>query len=422
MSRRLNRYVGIATIVIMASLMVAVLGASYASLNRTNVALREEIEGRRKAEEALRQAQKMEAMGQLVGGVAHDFNNLLMVASSGLDLMDRTTDPARRERLKEGVRNAVDRGAKLTQQLLAFARRSPLNPEVVNLEAAIRSMQDLLERSLREDIVVRTVAQPGVWPIEVDASQLEVAVLNIAINARDAMPGGGVIRIEMANEPGNEGTPDRVRLAITDTGVGMTPEMIAQVFEPFFTTKEVGHGTGLGLSQVYGFVRSSGGEVGIESEVGRGTTVFMLIPRCLKGAQAHPAAVQEARKPPRRRCRVLLVEDDDQVAGLVTQMLDDLGYDVVRAPAAAPALDVLESGATIDLVFSDMLMPGDMNGLELARKIAAQRPNLPIVLTTGYSSAAKSAAAEGLRLLVKPYRMSALAAELEAALAETHSA
>ncbi|MEO6339838.1 MAG: ATP-binding protein [Caulobacteraceae bacterium] len=416
-AQRALRYIGIALVVVMASLLVAVLGASYASVSEAHRKLQQEIKSRQEAEEALRQAQKMEAMGQLTGGVAHDFNNLLMVASSGLDLIDRTTDPVRQARLKAGIRQAIDRGASLTQQLLAFARRSPMNPEVVDLGVRVRGMQDLLERSLREDVVVALEIAPDLWPVEVDPSQFEVALLNIALNARDAMPTGGQITIKAENEPATAGRPgDRVRLSVIDTGAGATPEVIAKVFEPFFTTKGVGQGTGLGLSQVYGFARSSGGEAQMQSEVGKGTTVSLLIPRSLKPAAVDAAPAAPTAAEIERRLRVLLVEDDDTVAELVAEMLSELGYDSLRAGTARAALDTLRADRKFDLVFSDMVMPGETNGLELAREISKRRPDLPIVLTTGYSAAAAAARAEGIRLLVKPYRIDALASELQAAL------
>ncbi|MDB5686527.1 MAG: integral rane sensor hybrid histidine kinase, partial [Rhizorhabdus sp.] len=252
-SRRAARYLGIAIVIIMACLLVAVLAAFYASVSAANRRLQAEIAGRQEAEEALHQSQKMEAMGQLTGGVAHDFNNLLMVASSGMELLERTTDPVRRDRLKEGIRQAIERGAKLTQQLLTFARRSPLTPQVLDVRARIRGLQDLLERSLREDIAVEFDFPDGLWPIEVDPSQLDVALLNIAINARDAMPEGGVICIGAHNHPAERDEGDMVHLSVRDTGAGIDPASIEKVFEPFYTTQSVGSGTGLGLSQVYGF-------------------------------------------------------------------------------------------------------------------------------------------------------------------------
>ncbi|HET8611616.1 MAG TPA: ATP-binding protein [Sphingomonas sp.] len=417
-TRRVLRYVGIAIILVMASLLIVVLGASYASIAEAHRRLREETEGRRQAEDALRQAQKMEAMGQLTGGVAHDFNNLLMVASSGVELLDRTKDPARRERLKTGIREALDRGAKLTQQLLTFARRSPLKPEPIDLARHIRGLHDLLERSLREDIAVDLALPEGLWPVEVDPSQFDVALLNIAVNARDAMPDGGAIRIAAANRPGDEeGGADMVGLAVSDTGVGLAPELIEKVFEPFFTTKGVGKGTGLGLSQVYGFARSSGGSVTIESEAGEGATVTLLLPRSLAEPPrtAVPEPVCGAGKTP-RRCRVLMAEDDDHVADFVGEMLHELGYEYLRAASAAEALAAIERGERFDLLLSDMVMPGDMGGLDLARELRRRRPDMPILLMTGYSTAAAAAGEEGIRLLAKPYTLESLAAALAEAL------
>jgi signal transduction histidine kinase len=407
-ARRAGRYLGIAIVLVMACLLVAVLGAFYASVSAANRRLEAEIAGREEAEEALRQAQKMEAMGQLTGGVAHDFNNLLMVASSGMELLERTTDPIRRDRLKDGIRQAIERGARLTQQLLTFARRSPLSPEVVDVGKRIRGLQDLLERSLREDIHVQFELAPDLWPIEVDPSQLDVAILNIAINARDAMPDGGLIRIGARNQPEAGGaTRDMVCIWIRDTGGGIAPDLLEKVFEPFFTTKSVGTGTGLGLSQVYGFMRSSGGEVRIESRVGEGTTVLLLFPR---SAQPLPRGDGRDRALNRadQNAKVLVAEDDEHVAELVCEMLHELGYRSKRGASAAEALRLLEESGPYDLVLSDMIMPGKMNGLDLAHEIVRREPDLPVVLMTGYSEAAASAAAEGFPLLVKPYTMEAL--------------
>ncbi|WP_235537521.1 ATP-binding protein [Sphingomonas sp. Root1294] len=412
--RRALRYLGIALIVIFASLLVALLGAAYASLSHSHAQLKNEIDNRQKAEAALRQAQKMEAMGQLTGGVAHDFNNLLMVASSGLELLERTNDPDKRERLKTGIRQAVDRGAKLTQQLLTFARRSPLHPEVIDLAERIRGMDTLLDRSLRENVVMTFDLAPDLWPVEVDASQLEVAVLNMALNARDAMPDGGTITITARNQPrGESGGDDRVLLEIADTGIGIAEDKIAAIFEPFFTTKGVGQGTGLGLSQVYGFVQSSGGDIQVASEPGHGTAMRILLPRTAKSPP--PAAAPPVAKRITGRRRALLVEDDEAVAGMVGGMLDELGFDHDHVSSADRALERLGADAQVELVLSDMVMPGAMSGLDLVRAISRQWPALPVVLMTGYSAAAASAASEGVRLLLKPYRIEDLAAEIEAA-------
>jgi len=419
---------------VMAALVVTVLGVAQAALGRinrelqtraadlaeANRQLKQQSEERERAEEALRQSQKMEAIGRITGGVAHDFNNLLMVASSGLDLMERTKDPDRRQTLRDGVRQALDRGAGLTRQLLAFSRRTPLKTEVVDLRSHIDEMRVLLDRSLREDITVNRHVARELWPVEIDPGQFELALLNIAVNARDAMPGGGIIAIEAENcslhqSGGLDG--DFVCLTISDNGEGIPGGVLPHVFEPFFTTKEVGKGTGLGLCQVYGFARSSGGDVRIESTAGQGTKVRLYLPRsarALSEAQAPVAAVA------RRGAggRLLLVEDDDAVAGMVSQMLAELGYQPVRAPTAAAALAVLEATPQFEIVFSDMVMPGDMDGIQLAREIGHLRPDLPILLTTGYSDAAAAAAASGLRLLPKPYSIESLATALDETLAK----
>jgi signal transduction histidine kinase len=415
-SRRAMRYLGIAIIVVMASLLVAILGASYASLRDAHNKLQAEIASRRQVEEALRHSQKMEAMGQLTGGVAHDFNNLLMAASSGLDLMERTSDPARIEWLKTGIRQALDRGAKLTQQLLTFARRSPLHPEVINLADRIRGMDALLDRSLGEDIMVELRLPARLWPVEVDPSQLEVAVLNIALNARDAMPDGGPIVISAKNVPGQNGAPDMVRLSITDTGSGIASDRFDKIFEPFFTTKAIGRGTGLGLSQVYGFAHGSGGTVEVQSQLGEGTTISLLIPRSMQSPPAQDDTRLTDLPKGKERRQILLVEDDDNVAIMVKEMLSELGYDCERTDTADAALARLRRGADFQLVLSDMVMPGKLSGIDLVRETARQWPGLPTVLMTGYSAAAASASKEGFKLLIKPYSIQDLSAEIEAAL------
>ncbi|UZW57141.1 ATP-binding protein [Sphingobium sp. JS3065] len=414
LSRRLTRYLGIAVIVIAASVLIVMLAASYSSLRRSHQALRAEIAGRQQAEEALRQSQKMEAMGQLTGGVAHDFNNLLMVASGGLDLMERTSDPVRLTKLKAGIRQAVDRGAKLTRQLLAFSRRSPLNPEVIDPRARIKGMDALLERSLGESIEVAMHLPADLWPVEVDASELEVAILNIALNARDAMQRGGTIVIEGANLPGTGDRPDRVRIAVTDKGAGIAPDLVNKIFEPFYTTKAIGQGTGLGLSQVYGFARASGGEVLVDSIVGQGTTITLLLPRsplAPKGADslAEPMAAFGTH-------RILLVEDDDTVADTVGGMLTALGYETERVDSGDEALRRLERQVDFSLILSDMIMPGEVSGMELALKVRQLWPHLGTMLMTGYSAAAASAAKEGVPLLAKPFTIQDLSVQLMAVL------
>jgi len=435
--RRLARYAGVALLAAFAALVIFVLAAAHGALSRANhaledraedlaaanLALTREMEERAKAEEALRQGQKMEALGKLTGGVAHDFNNLLMVASGGLELLDRTENPERRRKLKDGIREAVDRGARLTRQLLAFSRRSPLHAEVVDLGTRLDGIRVLLDRSLREDISVRIVRPTGLWPVEIDPGEFDVALLNIAVNARDAMPKGGEIKISARNMPAvdkDDLVGDFVELSITDQGEGMAPDVAAQVFEPFFTTKAVGQGTGLGLSQVYGFVRASGGQASVESRLGEGTTLTLLFPRAARAAPRAPATAPRAAAPlpEGKDRRILLVDDDDSVASAVEAMLEELGYQVVRAADAGEALTTLDQDQGFDIVLSDMVMPGEMGGIDLAREIARRHQGLPVVLSTGYSDAAAIAVRERVRLLTKPYRLDSLAAELDAAVAE----
>jgi PAS domain S-box-containing protein len=374
-----------------------------------------DITERRHAEERLRQAQKIEAIGQLTGGVAHDFNNLLMVISGGLDLIGRIEDAEKRARVLGGMRQAVARGSGLSRQLLAFSRRQALSPRPIDLARQIGGMRELLDRSLRGDVHVVTEFADGLWPVEVDPGELELVILNLAVNARDAMPDGGTITISAKNEAGygeaSDGSPagDFVRLSVTDTGTGMSPDVLARVFDPFFTTKDVGKGSGLGLAQTHGFVHASGGAIRIDSTPGQGTTVSLLLPRTHKVPTIEdplpPLPAVESR-PPAPRGRVLVVEDDDEVAALTSEMIRQLGYDTTRVASAEAALGALANGRPIDLVFSDVMMPGPMNGLALAREIRRRRPGLPVLLTSGYADAARpEAEAEHIEILAKPYRL-----------------
>jgi signal transduction histidine kinase/CheY-like chemotaxis protein len=414
-SARLSRYVAIGTILLLAALLIALLGASNAAAAAANRQLLEQIAAREQAESQLRQAQKMEALGQLTGGVAHDFNNLLMAASSGLELMQRAKDQERRDKLAEGMRNALDRGAQITRQLLAFSRHTPVNSEVLRLAEHIDKLAGLLDHSLRENVSVRFAIPDGVWPVEVDVSQFDVAILNLAVNARDAMPRGGQICITAANRPGGLAAGDAVEIAIEDEGIGMTAEEAEKAFEPFYTTKEVGRGTGLGLSQVYGFVQSAGGTVAIASEVGKGTTVTMRLPRALPDDVTTAEVAGTAPHESLRGLRVLLVEDDPNLNALIAEMLAEQGSEVLAATSAADGLALFEREA-IDAVLSDMVMPGEMGGLDLARRLRTIRSDFPVVLMTGYSAAAGPAAAEGFAVLRKPFTMLALAGTLQESL------
>ncbi|WGM40555.1 ATP-binding protein [Caulobacter sp. NIBR1757] len=402
----------------------ALVAARTEQLRTANAELVTQMAERARIEENLRQAQKMEAIGQLTGGVAHDFNNLLMVIQGGLDMIDRQEDPARRARLLQGMRQAADRGSALTRQLLAFSRRQPLAPEAVDLQTRIGGMRELLDRSLRGDVHVDLEFDDHLWPVEVDAGELELVILNLAFNARDAMPKGGEIVISARNvEDWREGDiiGDFVRLEVRDTGTGMSDTVKARVFEPFFTTKEIGKGSGLGLAQAYGFARQSGGSVHIESKLEEGTRVILMLPRSAKPASAAPRPALDT-GPVRTASRfsgcVLLVEDDDEVAALVTEMLHQIGFDVTRAASAAGGLGALANGRRIDVVFSDIMMPGAMNGVDLAREIHHRRPDLPVLLTSGFAEASRRAAEDlGVHVLPKPYRLDDLASAIRETMA-----
>jgi signal transduction histidine kinase/CheY-like chemotaxis protein len=390
-------------------------------LEKANLELRAQMAERAHIEETLRQTQKIEAIGQLTGGIAHDFNNLLMVITGGLDMLDRRADPERRKRLMDGMRQAAQRGTALTRQLLAFSRRQSLAPESVDLVLRIGRMRELLDRRLSGDVHVEVQFEPDLWPVEVDPGELELVILNLAVNARDAMPEGGSILIEASNAPGEAVlgiTGDFVRLAVTDSGTGIPEEVRTRVFDPFFTTKEIGKGSGLGLAQVYGFARQSGGTVWIESECGRGTSVIMLLPRSARIPDLPDGErLAEDDSSDASVGTVLLVDDDEEVAALVGEMLEHLGYRVTHAASASDALGALQNGCRVDIVFSDVMMPGGMNGVELAREIRTRDLGVPVLLTSGYAEAAQqSAAAEGVHVLAKPYRLEELAISLRTAI------
>jgi signal transduction histidine kinase len=397
------------------------VSARTRELQAANEELRAQMIERARIEESLRQAQKIEALGQLTGGVAHDFNNLLMVILGGLEMLDHTNDGGRRKLLMDGMRQAAHRGASLTRQLLGFSRRQALQPQPVDLARQIGSMRELLDRSLGGNVQVRLEFSQDLWPVQVDPGELELVVLNLAVNARDAMPKGGAIVIRARNAPavqldGLRG--DFVRLSIIDTGVGMSTEVQRRVFEPFFTTKDVGKGSGLGLAQVYGFAQQSGGNVQIESELGRGTTVVLLLPRSVSSPDS---SVSHAERWTLRTAaegsagNVLLVEDDDDVAAMVSRMFSMLGHRVDRVASAAAALAALEH-RTFDLIFSDIMMPGEMDGVELGRRVRRQGVHIPVVLTSGYADAAAARAESDSFVVVrKPYSLAELASVLKSA-------
>ena len=379
---------------------------------------------RRAVEDRLRQAQKIEALGQLTGGVAHDFNNLLQVISGGLQVLNRQTDPARREQIFTAMKQAVDRGASLCRQLLAFSRRQALKPEAVNLERLACDMRELLNRSLRGDIQIQTSFEERLWCVEVDPGELELVILNLALNARDAMPNGGKIDIGAANVPAlaeHDLAGDFVRLDIADSGIGMSPDVLGHAFEPFFTTKDIGAGSGLGLAQAHGFAKASGGAIRIASTPGRGTLVSLFLPRTLKTPAYTPELMPHAADDVAgNSAQVLVVEDDDEVAALTVEMINQLGYDTTRVASAEAALGALADRRSVDIVFSDVMMPGSMNGVELAQEIRRRRPNLPVLLTSGYAEAARrKAGAQQLKIIPKPYRIDELRDALAAVRQDT---
>ncbi len=373
-------------------------------------------------EARLHHSQKMEAIGQLAGGIAHDFNNLLTIIVSSLALIER--DPAKDEELSGPLRDimkAADRGAALTQRLLAVARRQALHPRPINLNQLIASMEDLIRRTLAEAIEVEMVLAPGLWPTLADPGQVENALLNLAINARDAMPDGGKLTIETANvrldqdyaQTHSEVTPGRyAMLAVTDTGVGMPPEVIEHAFEPFFSTKESGRGSGLGLSMVYGFAKQSGGHVNIYSEPGQGTTVRLYLPRA-QGleAVARPEPVSRG-DVTRGRETILVVEDDPTVLELATKLLTRMGYNVLAAANGPAALDLLNCGVKVDLLFTDVVIPGGMSGPALAGEMRKRHPGVRVLYTSGYTENAivhQGKVDDGVELLNKPYKTHVLA-------------
>ena len=371
----------------------------------------------RKAEAALRHAQKMESLGQLTGGVAHDFNNLLAVFASGLQLLERTAGQAPPPRVFEAMRRAVARGTGLTRHLLAFSRTRPVNPESIDTASHLKNMRTMLDGSLGGHIEVQMQLASDVWPVEVDAGEMELAVLNLCLNARDAMADGGSITISAGNVrlEGDEGTRGEfVRIAVSDSGHGMPPDVQARAFEPFFTTKDVSKGSGLGLPQVYGFAQQSKGRVSIESTVGVGTIVTVLLPRSLRdpAADASEASAAMSKTEVVRRGHVLLVEDDRDVSALTREMLSSLGFSVTHVSSAAAALGALADSRSIDVVVSDIMMPGGISGVQLAREIRRRRPHLPILLTTGYVEAASGLENGEFELLLKPFSLEALAAAL----------
>jgi len=374
--------------------------------------IRERADARR-AEAAIQQMQRLEALGKMTGGIAHDFNNLLAIIVGNIEMMRRRLGDKLPPQIGH-IAQAAERGEKLVQQMLAFARRQPLRPEVIDLNAQIRGMSEMFRRATRGDITTLFDLPDDLWPVQVDPVQLESALLNLAINARDAMPKGGTLRIATRNISASDPRQgDMVEIAVGDTGTGIPPQLLNQVFDPFFTTKAPGEGTGLGLSMVHGFAGQSGGSADIESTVGVGTTVLLRLPRATKPVEAvttdQPAAALRG-----TGC-VLIVEDNTDLRDMTAALLRELGYAVQVATSPAEAFDVLR-GFAADLVFSDILMPGGMNGFEFARELRVRYPRMEILLTSGDAGVLGRADQSEFTILQKPYRIDVLSEAIHRAL------
>jgi CheY-like chemotaxis protein len=354
----------------------------------------------------------MEALGQLTGSIAHDFNNLLMITSGYAQILRRKLTDPRLLKAADAVHTAARRGESLTRQLLAFSRRQPITPVVVDLKERIESVHEMLVGSLRGNVELRYDIPAGIWPVEVDIAELELALVNVAVNARDAMPGGGTLTLSVRNvtlkksDRVEELEGDFVALALADTGVGIAPDVLPKVFEPFFTTKALGKGTGLGLAQVYGFSRQSGGTVAATSQVGSGTTLTIYLPRShatlSRTPETHPAQPFVA-----GQGLVLIVEDSPEVAEVTATLVEQLGYRTEHAGNALEALNRLQRDDRIDLVLSDIVMPGSMNGVALAHEIANRYPHIPVLLASGYSDVVQAHSAR-FTILRKPFQLPAL--------------
>ena len=397
-------------------------------LSQANARLQTESAERERVEDVLRQSQKMEAVGQLTGGLAHDFNNLLAGISGSLELMALRIAQGRiaeLDRYMVAAQGASRRAAALTHRLLAFSRRQTLDPRATDVNMLVSGMEDLVRRTVGPSVAIEVVGATGLWPALVDPPQLENALLNLCINARDAMPDGGRITIETHNKwlddhaalthdmpPGQY-----LALCVTDTGTGMSPDLIEKVFEPFFTTKPIGEGTGLGLSMIYGFARQSGGQVRIYSEVGHGTTVCIYLPRHYGEAIDADRTIlgHDARTRAEQGETVLVVDDEPSVRMLVTDVLADLGYRALEASDSATGLKILQSGERIDLLVTDVGLPGGMNGRQMADAGRVTRPGLKVLFITGYAENAvlgNGYLVPGMQVLTKPFVLDALIARI----------
>jgi PAS domain S-box-containing protein len=383
----------------------------FASIIRDATERRDTQEKLVEAREQLAIAQKMEAIGKLTGGIAHDFNNLLMIIGGNAEMFKRLLDP-KLPRAIEAIQTAAKRGESLTRQLLTFSRRQHLSPTVVDLNASIKNMRTMIESSLRGNIVYKEHVSPNLWPVKVDLAELELAIVNIAVNARDAMPNGGVFTMTADNVKVNEEADDDpqsgdfVALEFKDTGMGIPPDILSKIFDPYFTTKEVGKGTGLGLSQVHGFAHQAGGTVHAESKIGTGTAFTIYLPAYV-GRELAKERVSEVDVARSQRPMVLVVDDSAEVAEVTSSLFEHLGFNTIYRESADAALKLLADGEKIDLIFSDIVMPGTIDGVGLASEVQSQYPHLPVILTTGYSDAAQGAPSN-LRILRKPFDADAL--------------
>ncbi|HEX3429848.1 MAG TPA: PAS domain S-box protein [Rhizomicrobium sp.] len=395
----------------------------FAKITRDITERRAAQESLRKAQEQLALHQKMEALSQLTGGIAHDFNNLLMIVGGQTEMLRRRTTAERDQRALDAIGHAVKQGARLTRQMLAFARANPHTRAVVNLAERVTNYRELLKSSAREDIAFEVEIDPAVWPVFVDPGEFDLALINLAVNARDAMSGGGTITLRMYNvgfdsddEIGMKG--EFVAVSVSDTGTGIAPEHLSRVFEPFFTTKDAGKGSGLGLSQVYGFARHSGGTVQVRSEPGRGATFMIFLPRSHETAATGDVGGEAVEPQAAPHGTILIVEDDDRVAEVSAALVQQIGYRTLVVPGAREALDALAREKEIVLVFSDIVMPGSMDGIQLARTVRERHPNTPVLLTSGYARMAEAAAGE-FPILRKPYELTALARAVHQAVHST---
>ncbi|MCB9643987.1 MAG: response regulator [Myxococcales bacterium] len=398
------------------------------------VTVTRDITERKQTEAKLQQALKMESIGQLTGGIAHDFNNLLTVVISNLDLLEEMSEEQLHKKMIDQAREAALRGAELTSRLLSFARKQSLRPEYTDISSLINNLSEMLKRTLGESIRIQTSCQTSLWNAKIDRTQFETALLNLALNSRDAMPHGGNLTISATNCQFPEGSPRSpqltpghyIRIVVQDTGSGMPPKVQERAFDPFFTTKEVGKGSGLGLSMVYGFIKQSGGDIELDSVQGQGTTIRLYLPkgsgatstnnRSISSSQAYYQGQGEL---------ILVVEDQENVRNVVVEAIQRLGYNVLSAPCGEDALKLLQQRDDVSLLFSDIILPGGMNGIELSHHALALQPHLRVLFTSGFAEKAFARELwplEHVQLLKKPYRRSELGRSLYHALHQTKTA